>query len=187
MATISQLTQQPEITGAFIDFYTLDATAIGGTITRFTPGVNEKGTFLVWQGFVYTPLPIESSEFDTRGDGAQAKPKLVLSNVNKVLLASVISLGDLIGAKLTRQRTFSHYIDAVNFTSGTNPTADPNAYFPADVYYVEQKVGHDNQNISWSLTSPLERFSIKLPRRQITRQGDLRYGGFPGLGTYRTR
>lgn len=181
MTTISEQSQQLSIPASLVELFILDCTDIGGEVYYFTPnvGTGTNGT-IKWQGHDYIPLPITTGGWEYSGDGSQKKPQLTVSNVNRVLLQAVITLGDIVGAKLTRYRTFSNFLDGAE-------NADPNQHFPPDQFVVEQKMSHDNENITWQLCSIIDRAGIKLPRRQITKQGDSRYCSFPAVGAFRVR
>lgn len=172
--TIQQQIQNLDITYGYVELYTLDCSQIGGSIFRFSPNLNSDGTGLVWQGNTYTPLPITTAGWEIDGTGNQVKPTLTVSNVNKVLLAAVISLGDVVGAQLIRVRTFANFLD-----NGATP--DPSQTLPPDIFVIDQKTGHDNTQITWALASVIDRFGMQLPGRQV-----LRDFGFPGVGVYRT-
>ncbi len=103
-------------TSPFVELFTLDATALGGSVYRFTNHPSESGGPLSFGGQLYQPLPITSSGWDFTSTGTPPKPTLTVSNVNRTLLADVIGLGDLVGAKVTRIRTYAKYLDAASFT-----------------------------------------------------------------------
>lgn len=183
MPTLEQQQQQlaGDVSNGYVELFILDCTPIGGTIYRFSPHTaTSTGGNITWQGQEYIALPIFTDGFEYKGDGSQSKPRLSVSNVNKTLLQTVISLGDIVGAVLTRYKTFANFLDgAVN--------ADPDAYFPPDKFVIEQKLSHDNVAITWQLSSVVDRMGILLPRRQITKDGDSRFGGgFPGVGLFRS-
>lgn len=154
-----------------VELFTLDLTGIGGSVFRFTPHFAEAST-ISFGGISYLSLPIISDGWEVSASGTQPRPTLSISNVNQVLLNSVISLGDLVGADLILIRTFEKYLDG-------HPSGDPTKYLPAQVYQVEQKVAHTAELISWQLSSILDKFGSKLPARQLTRTN------FPGLGRAR--
>jgi lambda family phage minor tail protein L len=83
-----------------------------------------------------------------------------VSNVNKFILAAVLELGDIIGAKVTRWRTYARFLD-------NGETPDPNAHYAPDIYYVQQKTAHTREGFEFTLSSALDLPGIKLPRRQI--------------------
>ena len=59
------------------------------------------------------------------------------------------------------------YLDAVNFDGGVNPTADPNAIFPDDVYYIDRKSGENRDIVEFELAAAFDLYGVQLPRRQI--------------------
>ena len=165
--------QQRHQTSPFVELFTLDCTPLGGSVYRFTNYPSASGGALTFGGYSYTPLPIISSGWDFSSTGTPPKPTLTISNANKSFLGVVLTLGDIVGAKVTRIRTYAKYLNG-------EPTADSSKYIGPEVFVVEQKTGHNNEFIQWQLTSILDRFGMKLPRRQV-----LKDRGFPGVS--RTR
>jgi lambda family phage minor tail protein L len=157
----------------FVELYQLDCTALGGTVYNFTNNTSPSGGALYFGGIAYTAIPIQTTGWDFTSTGTTPKPTLTVSNVNKTLLSVVISLGDLVGAKVTRYRTYEKFLD-----SGSSP--DATKFVGPDVFTVEQKTGHNHTAITWQLTSVLDRLGMKLPRRQV-----LKDKGFPGVGRNR--
>lgn len=153
--------------GSLVELYTLDLTPLGGSLLRFHPGVSFNNANVVWQGDTYTRFPIQTEGFEFSGKGQLPRPTLRVSNVNGTLTAFIALYGDLVGAPLTRKRTFVKYLDAVNFVGGVNATADPTAFFPDDVFYVNQKTAETKEVIEFELSSVLDLAGVKLPRRQI--------------------
>jgi len=153
--------------GSLVILYELDATSIsGGGITRFHDGTNELQGDIVWDGDTYSAFPIEADGFMLQSKGALPRPTVTIANADGIMSALIIGLNDLIGAKVTRIRTFSKYLDAVNFVGGTNPTADPTIKFSDDIFYVARKVLHNNKAIKFELAAPNDVLGVKLPRRQ---------------------
>lgn len=106
--------------GALVELFELDATSLGGTITRVHAGTNGLRTPVVWQGNTYTPFPVEASGFDYSGKGQLPRPTLRIANVTGAVGVLVRDYGDLQGAKVTRRRTLAKYLDAVNFPAQRN-------------------------------------------------------------------
>ena len=164
-------------------------TAIHGsnTIYRFHDGssLNANGE-LVWKGNSYYRFPIKAEGFAYQR-GQLPRPKLSISNLSSAPNISAILLAvnnttvgnDLSGAKVTRIRTLAKYIDAVNFSNGQNATADPNAEFPQEVYYIDRKTAENREVVTWELASVLDLMGIRAPKRQCTRSI------FPAVGTYK--
>lgn len=176
--TIEQEVKKPAIDN-YIELFEIDTNPIGDTLVfRFTPNVYT-ATEVVWRGDTYQPFPIDATGFEYDGtSAAPPKPNLTVSNVNRILMAAVLGLGDLVGAQVTRYRTFKKYLDG-------QAEADPNAVLPPDVLIVEQKHSHTKSQISWSLISPLDRPNLMLPKRQVLRDLVNNYQ-FPGAGRFRS-
>ena len=157
-------------TEALVQLFTLDATSLGGTITRFFAGTNELEANVVFNALTYAAMPIAVTGFEYNGKGKLPRPLMKVSNVDGLVGALVDAYDDLIGAKLTRRRTFVKYLDAVNFTGGVNPTADPTAIFPDDVYYVDRKSSHTKTLVELELASSFDIIGVKLPRRVMVQR-----------------
>jgi lambda family phage minor tail protein L len=152
--------------GAWVELYALDASAVGGGMMYFHAGTNQANGPVIWQGTTYNALPLKVSGFD-KSSGQMPRPRLTASNVGGLITAIIATTSDLVGTKVTRKRTMVQYLDAVNFTGGVNPTADPSSYLPDEVFYIVQKTREDNQVVEFELGSPLELQGIMIPRRQI--------------------
>lgn len=172
MTALTVAVNKPALS-AYVELYILDCSTIGGGVFRFTPMTNENAQQVVYDGASYTPLPIKTEGWEWTSNGAPPRPTLVVSNVNKFLQGAVQTLGDIVGAKLTRIRTFKQFLDG-------QPGADVNARYPDDVYLIEQKLSHNKNEISWLLSSVVDRPNLRLPRRQVLRDKD-----FPGVARVR--
>lgn len=153
--------------GALVTLFVLDLSMLGGPVYRFHPGTNELRQPITWQGQVYEPRPMEATGFERSGRGTLPRPTVRAANVAGLLSALALQYDDLIGAKLVRRRTFAKYLDAVNFPGGVNPTADPNAAFADEVWYVERKAEESKLRIEWELSAAWDVDGVQLPRRQI--------------------
>lgn len=152
--------------GSLVELFVLDATAIGGSLLRFHPGVSELLAPVVWAGDTYAPYSMEASGFEWSGRGTIPRPHLKAANLTGVITALCLAHADLVGAKLIRKRTMVKYLDAVNFTGGVNPTADPTAQFQDETWYVNRKVGENRVFAEFELASLHDVQGLKLPRRQ---------------------
>ena len=153
--------------GAIVELYEIDSTALGGGVTRLHAGTNALQQPVVWQGNTYTPFPIEVKGFEFSSKGQIPRPTVRVANVNGLMGALVRDFDDLIGAKFTRKRTLVKFLDAVNFPGGVNPTADPTAALPDDVFFVDRKSGENKVAIEWELAASFDVAGIALPRRYI--------------------
>lgn len=166
MTTLESVIQSPE-PGAVIELFVLDATALGGTISRFHAGRNVLEAAVVWQGETYTPFPIEASGFERNARGTLPRPKLVVANANGIIGLLVHTYDDLVGAQVTRKRTLGKYLDAVNFVGGVNADADPTAGWLDEVWYIDRKSAETKSTIEFELAAPWDVAGIVLPRRPV--------------------
>jgi lambda family phage minor tail protein L len=153
-----------------------DINGIAGTVTHYTNTPTGGVGPVLWRGVNYYPLPFEITGIENKADGsAPARPNIAISNVNNFLLAAILSLGNLEGMKITRWRTFFKFTDA-----GTSPNSI--MHYPKDTWTVTRKVAQAKAGLQFEMSSPLDRPGLRLPRKQILRDG---VNGFPGAG--RTR
>jgi len=99
----------------------------------------------------------------------------IMLNVNQTTPGN-----DLNGAKFTRIRTLARYIDAANFSAGTNPfgTPDPSVTLPDEIYFLDRKVSENRETVQWEMVSAFDLVNVKVPKRMITKTD------FPGVGAF---
>lgn len=149
--------------GDIVIMFDIDTSPIGGTdIWRVCSGVLPDGSMVVWQGNTYTPFPIMATGFDWSGRGALPKPKMTVSNVSGLLQAATIQYSDLLGAKVTRWKTLSKFLD-------NQPMADPDCHYIPDIYYIDRKSQQTKTMIEFELAAALDQQGKQLPRRQAVR------------------
>ncbi|MGF6981431.1 lambda family phage minor tail protein L [Paraburkholderia atlantica] len=165
--------------GAVIELFQLDLTELGGEVVHFHAGTNNlpiPGS-VVWRGVPYERYPVKATGFEYKAQGTLPRPTLTTSNVIGVISAMCRIYGDIVGARIVRQRTLARFLDAVNFTGG-NPTADPNEAFPDEIWYVNQKTREDFEVVEFELATKMDVEGVQLPRRQVIRnQCPWRYRG----------
>lgn len=190
MTTINQETIKPA-TNPLIELFELDTRycdATNGAVYYFTPMTDYVGPhtgmpedYVKYGGVTYTPFPLQSKGWEYTFDGAPPQPKLVVSNATKFLQAAVNQLGDLVGARVVRTRTFMNFLDG-------HPDADSGQHFPRDIFYINQKMAHNKSVIEWTLISSVERGGVQLPLRQILPESSTQSpGGFPGVAKMRLK
>jgi phage-related protein len=108
--------------GEIVDLFELDL-SFGGAPTdtpifRWHAGINENLHEIVWQGNKYSALPIDATGFDWSSTGTIPTPKLTVANVTSILSSMLADYNDLLGAKVTRHRTFAKYLDEYCYTEG---------------------------------------------------------------------
>ena len=108
--------------GDLITLYELDMSTGTAPSTqptfRWHSGQNENMQEIVWQGNKYSALPVDADGFEFSAKGALPRPTLTVANITSLLAAVISSYDDLIGAKVTRKKTFARYIDSYCYTDG---------------------------------------------------------------------
>lgn len=155
---LAQLVQLPNLDER-VELYELDATVLGGTVYRFTP-MAYSATAIVWRGDTYSPVPVETTGWQTSGSGTQPTPRIKIANVNLTFSALAIALNDLRGATLTRHRTFRRYLDG-------QTDADPTVELAPDIYRINQKLSQNKLFVEWELASPMDQEGRLLPGRPV--------------------
>jgi len=166
---------------------TTDATLHGSTQTyRFHNGtsLNANGD-IIWAGNTYTKMPIQAEGFAFT-NGQLPRPTLTISNALGTITAILLNVNqvttgiDLTGATVTRIRTLARYLDAVNFSGGTNPlgTPDPTAEFPQEIYKIDRKSAENREVVQFELAAVFDLAGVRAPKRQCTRTE------FPSIGTF---
>jgi lambda family phage minor tail protein L len=153
-------------TGSLLEMFELDATAIGGELFRWHSGVNPLGGTLIWNGNAYPHFPVDATGFARTSSGTIPRPTIRVTNISGLISLMAKSFNDLCGAKVTRIRTFSKYIDAINFPGGVNPQADPNCAFAPEIWYVDRKANENGLYVEFELSAAFDVRGVKLPRRQ---------------------
>jgi lambda family phage minor tail protein L len=165
-----------------VDLFILDASALGGSVEFFSPQCYSNSTLLAWGGQAYSLVPIGIDSLEKVGTASNLpQPTLIISNAGTPILAMVIALGDLVGAKLT------HYKVRVSNLDGQQH-ADVTKFVGPEVWYVFQKTTQTNQSIAWTLASPMDMPGMQFPARQILKYANINPGlsvYFPGVSTMR--
>ncbi|MEK6884381.1 MAG: phage minor tail protein L [Nanoarchaeota archaeon] len=146
-------------------------------IFRFHNNIKLLNTSIIWQGKTYIAAPIKAENFELNARGTLPIPKLsIVSQSDGIVILAVLknqinTLGDIIGARVTRRRTLLKYLDAANTFEGKltipNPSPDPNAEFPRDVYFIERKSFESGTHIEYELASILDIENVQLPNRLV--------------------
>jgi len=151
---------------------------------RFHNNIKVFNSTIKWQGNTYIPAPIQATGFENSSRGTLPTPILSISSQSEtgtdqlaLLRYEILKLGDIIGAKVTRRRTFAKYLDWDNFTAAISESRlaelpdgyepDPNAELPRDIYFIERKTAENKNTIQYQLSSILDLEGIKIPRRTI--------------------
>lgn len=158
--TIESTVQKSGV-GKIVTLFQIDLSDFNAGVLYLTPGPMG-GDFVRFDSQDYTPIPIEAQGFEWTGKGTLPRPTLKISSVVSLIYSLIIGYDDLLGASVTRIRTFEEFLD-----EGTNP--DPEAKFPVDIYRIERKVNQNKVFIEWELSTYMDQEGIMLPRRQVLR------------------
>tara|TARA_A100001515_G_scaffold51620_1_gene40677 strand:+ start:345 stop:1238 length:894 start_codon:yes stop_codon:yes gene_type:complete len=146
----------------------LDATLHGSSdVYRFHAGANAAVTGdIVFNGQTYERLPIQAEGFEYTNAGTLPRPTLTVSNLGSEITAIMLAVNattagnDLGGAEVRRIRTLKKYLDGES-------TADPNAQFPQEIWFVDRKANETRDFVSFELASKFDLAGQKIPRRQV--------------------
>lgn len=182
--------------GVQADSYGLKTPDVSDNIIRVHNSINIFKSHLVWRGRTYYPAPIQGEGFEVSSRGTLPTPELSIAThpgegetLLGLLRYQIRKFGDIIGAKVTRVRTFAKYLDVENFQNvGENGQAvslssqtatenlgeipqgfepDPYAELPRDIYYIERKTTENKSILKYQLTSSLDVEGLTLPKRTI--------------------
>ena len=160
-------------------------------------GTNGINGSIYWQGEEYVPFPIQSSGFESKGDGTLPRPKLMVSNQDFFMSNLIRRYNNLAGAKIVRKRVFLKFLDNSNFSEQRNPygTADANAGLEDQVFFILRKSSENRGTVEFELSSPLELENVTFPKRIVMarycsfhyRGNGCRYMGAPVANEYDQR
>ena len=155
-------------------------------IYRFHAGsnLNANGE-IIFNSKVYARFPVQATGFAYQR-GKIPRPKLVISNAFGTISALLLAVNqtttgnDLTGSTFSRIRTMAKFIDAANFSGGTNPlgTPDPTAEFKRQIYTIDRKSKETREIVEFELSGSIDMAGVRVPKRQCTR------ALFPSIGTF---
>ena len=129
-------------------------------------GTNEVKTNIVFNKIEYVALPVKITGFNKTGRGTLPRPKFEIANTNHAISALIL-LNNPLHAEILRIKTCKKFLDAVNFSSGTNSTADPTAIFEADDrWYVDRVLNEDPTSVVFELVGKIDMTNLRLPKRK---------------------
>lgn len=146
--------------GARVTLWHIDLSTFG-IEDFFITGGPDGGSAASFNDVVYSPWPVQAEGFELT-TGKMPTPTFTLANVNGILDGIVEQNEDLIGARVTRIRTYDRYLD-----DGAEPNGD--AHLPLDVYEFAALETHDNEVVSWRLAALIDQEGVRLPGRQCVR------------------
>lgn len=147
------------------------------TLFRFHNNISLTTNSLFWQGVEYTAAPITAENFETNLKGSPSTPVLSVTVSDdgipqlSILKQRIRDLGDIVGAKVTRIRTFARFLDSINFNNQVPPQGfypDPTQELPRDIYYIDRLSNENKNYIQYELSPLFVVEGITLPGRIIS-------------------
>lgn len=160
MTEFSQETQKLS-TDPVVELFDFDATAIGGGIYYFYSGGPSDAT-MVWRGNGYVPIPLMAEGWEFSGKGSLPTPVFKISNIALLMSSIINNIGDPLGAKITRWKTFQRFLDGES-------DADPDKHFTKEIYQIERKTNQNDEFVEFELSAAIDQDGRKLPSRQVVR------------------
>ena len=146
----------------------LDSALHGSTnITRFHNGCNAALTGgIIWDGNTYSSVPIVAEGFEQSATGTLPRPTISIANTDSMVTALLLDVNevtphnDLTGAEFRRIKTLKRYLDGES-------TADPNAQWPVEIWYIDRKSVENRDIVSFELASQFDLAGQFVPKRQL--------------------
>lgn len=155
--------------GAQVELIDIDLTNQGGTVLHIVPapllsfiGESIVPQSVTWRGNIYTPHPFETDGWEWNGDGEAPTPKFRTANVDLSFTGLNIQYSDLVGATLTRWRTFEKFLDG-------QPDADPDSHYQVDVFKIDRKSLQNKTVVEYELASPIDQQGVLLPSDSVNK------------------
>ena len=155
---------------AIVEMYQLDTSTthyqdgtpiINGETFCWTPGTID-GDPVKFNGVTYIPFPIVGENYEWNGQGKAPQPTLSVMNLGGIVAGLTIKLDDLVGAVVTRIRTYKKHLDGQS-------EADPETYFEPDIFSIDRKQTEDKSKIIFELATPFSQMGKSIPATVIMR------------------
>lgn len=144
--------------GDLVTLYHLDLTPIGQATHYYFSPTNDDGTDIVFNSQAYSYAGVDITGVEWSAEGTPPSPKLYLPNAEKFAAALVVANDDLVGAKITRTRTFRQFLDGESM-------ADTAAVLSQETFTVEQKANMNKTFVEFVLRPIYDVGKRKLPGR----------------------
>ena len=165
---------------AIIELFELKLTlAVNGVDQTYYyhAGTNELKSNIVFNGVTYVAAPVEIKGFNKTTKGTLPRPTFSVANADNAI-TNLMSLYNPLNAELKRIQTCKKFLDAVNFSSGTNATADPAAIFQTDyIWYIDRVAAETPELVTFELTGKINMQNLRLPKRQVVEHCPWEYKG----------
>ncbi|QIG76094.1 minor tail protein L [Rhizobium phage RHph_I4] len=144
--------------GTLIHLYIVDLSPIG-TNARWYFCPNGEAYF---QGQHFLFADVEAEGFEWAGQGPLPQPTIRIGNATRLVSGLAKEFDDLIGATMTRIKTYTKHLDGQS-------EANSAAMFAPEIYTFEQKVSHTKFQVEWKLSAAMDQQGRELPGRTVVR------------------
>ena len=155
---------------------TLDVNGVDQTF-YYHAGTNELKSNIVFNSITYVAAPVQVKGFDKVTKGTHPRPTFSVANADNAI-TNLMLLYNPLNAEVKRIQTHKKFLDAVNFSSGTNATADPTAIAQIDdIWYIDRVAAETPDAVTFELTGRITMQNLRLPKRQIVEHCPWLYKG----------
>jgi lambda family phage minor tail protein L len=131
------------------------------------------GMLISFLGQTYEGVDVDSDGLEWAGAGASPQPTIRISNVGTFASGLLVQYGNLIGATVTRIRTYGRFLD------GHSDAAVAASQYQVESFRVEQKIAHNKVFVQLRLASVIDQEGRMLPQMRILRDTcQWRYRGY---------
>lgn len=168
--TASVYVKAAEITEVY--FYMSDASYSTGIIANLAAGTYTTTLAGSWANSTYFMQDVGNGWWrigvsSDKGAGTTMTPILALRKAGSTSFTGDGVEGCYAWGLQVEEGELTDYFPVTGGTWTANPTADPNEFLPADVFYVNRKIRENPDVIEFELTSPMELEGQKLPARIV--------------------
>ena len=117
---------------------------------------------VMFGGTTYDPVPVQVDRVQWTGHGPIPRPQVTIPNIGGYAAQLMAAYKDLLGAKVTRRRTYKRALDGM-------PDADPTDYYGPEVWYIDRVATRTPEAVVFELASPFDIQGKMLPGRQMIR------------------
>lgn len=132
--------------------------------------VSPELTPIYFDGQMYAAVPCEWKGGELKGDGTQQpRPRFNITNHKGYASRIIRQANGMVGAKITRRRTFAKFLDEQTWPTQAPRwnTPDVNDFLAEDIFYVNKKVSETKDIVAFELVTALDLENVQLPRRKM--------------------
>jgi len=140
---------------------------IDGARYFFHAGENGYGGPIQYQGneYYYHPITVQGFNYVEK---ELPRPTLTADNTDSFFSLKTRFFDDFIGYEFVRIRTFVKFLSNANFPNNVNPFGTgTEESFPNETYVINKKMSENSKQISFELTSPLDKEGGEIPSRKV--------------------